>query len=175
MKRPSHNIPKIGISRCLLGDVVRYDGKSRYQPGLIEKLQQDFELLPICPEVEAGLSVPRPAVHLTASILHPLVIGRDDPDIDITDLMQTYCRIKSAELSDISGFVFKSRSPSCGVSSTPVYINGKIVTETSSGLFARAIMELYPQLPVTEETNMEKPDVFQDFKHRVFGYNARLD
>jgi uncharacterized protein YbbK (DUF523 family) len=171
----THNIPKIGISRCLLGDRVRYDGQSSYQPELINKLEKDFELIAVCPEVEAGLTTPRPAVQLTSSINHPRITGRDDPGIDITELMQTYCVTKTAELSNISGFVFKSRSPSCGMGSTPVYIDSGIATETSNGLFARAIIKLYPQLPVIEETYLDKPDVFHDFMSKVFRYNARLD
>jgi uncharacterized protein YbbK (DUF523 family) len=175
MNQSSRNIPKIGISRCLPGDAVRYDGKSEPNPELIKKLQEDFDLLSICPEVEAGLSIPRPAVQLTGSIKQPRITGRDDPALDITDLMQAYCKIKPAELSSISGFVFKSRSPSCGLGSTPVFINGKVATQSSNGVFAQAIIDTYPELPVIEETNLQNHGVFEDFKISVFRYNARLE
>lgn len=155
--------PKVGISRCLLGDVVRYDGNSKPCAIVIDQLNRRFELVPICPEVEAGLSIPRPPVQLSGSIEQPRLIGRDNPGLDITDLMRDYCQRKIPQLESLHGFIFKSRSPSCGLCSTPVFIDGSLVTETASGVFARAVLLAYPDLPVIEETLLESADTLSHF------------
>ncbi len=165
-----HNKPKIGVSRCLLGDAVRYDGDSKANSIVIEQLGELFELVAVCPEVEAGLSIPRPPVQLSASIENPSLTGRDDADIDVTELMQNYCNTRPAQLNHLSGFVFKSRSPSCGLNSTPVFINGECVTETSRGLFARAMASTFPELPVIEDSELELMDKYKRFIDDVFHY-----
>ena len=121
-------------------------------------------------EVEAGLSIPRPPVQLSVSIENPSLIGRDDADIDVTEFMQNYCNTRPAQLNHLSGFVFKSRSPSCGLNSTPVFINGECVTENSSGLFARAMTSMYPKLPVIEEVDLEETDKYKQFIDDVYQY-----
>jgi len=146
--------PLIGVSRCLLGDTVRYDGKSKSNVIVLEKLSKIFTFIPVCPEVEAGLSTPRPPVQLTHSIENPRLIGRDDTTVDVTDIMQQYCSTKPAELNQLSGFIFKSRSPSCGLNSAPVFIEGRCVTETSRGIFARKLCEVYPDLTVIEDDDL---------------------
>lgn len=165
-----HNKPKVGVSRCLLGDAVRYDGNSKANTIVIEQLNELCELVPVCPEVEAGLTVPRPPVQLTGSIDHPRMSGRDDPGLDVTELMQGYCNSRPAERNQLCGFVFKSRSPSCGLNSTPLFIDGNCVTETSRGLFARAITAMYPKLPVIEESDLELMDKYKRFIDDVFQY-----
>jgi len=155
--------PRIGVSRCLLGDAVRYDGQSKPCNIIIDQLTRRFELIPICPEVEAGLTIPRPPVQLSGSIEQPRLIGRDDPNIDITELMLDYCQNKIPELKELDGFIFKSRSPSCGLHSTPVFIDGDCITETSSGVFVRAVQATYSNLPMIEEIQLESPDVMNEF------------
>jgi uncharacterized protein YbbK (DUF523 family) len=155
--------PLIGISRCLLGDRVRYDGESKPHQIVIEQLIVMFELVPVCPEVEAGLGVPRPPVQLTASIEHPRLTGRDDTTIDITESLQHYCDRRIPELEQLDGFILKSRSPSCGLNSTPVFIDGSRVTETSRGMFARELCKRYPGLPVIEETQLDNPELLANF------------
>ncbi len=159
--------PLIGISRCLLGDAVRYDGQSKANQIILEQLAPIFEFIAICPEVEAGLSVPRPAVQLTGSIENPRLIGRDDALIDVTDIMARYCKTKPAALSQLSGFIFKSRSPSCGLNSTPVFVDGRCLTENSRGIFARRLCEVYPELPVIEDNALDEPTLLNDFIRRV--------
>jgi uncharacterized protein YbbK (DUF523 family) len=170
-----HEKPLVGVSRCLPGDAVRYDGESEASLIVIEQLGDLFELVPVCPEVEAGLAVPRPPVQLTGSIDHPRMTGRNDPGLDVTELMLAYCNSRPAELNQLCGFVFKSRSPSCGLYSTPVYINGECVTETSSGLFARAMTTMYPDLPAIEDGELEKPDEYQQFIDDVYQYMSSIN
>jgi uncharacterized protein YbbK (DUF523 family) len=162
--------PSVGVSQCLLGHSVRYDGDSKPHTIVIEQLDELFELVPVCPEVEAGLGVPRPPVQLTGSIEQPSMTGRDDPERDVTELMQAYCSTRPVELKELSGFVFKSRSPSCGLYSTPVFIDSNCITESSRGLFARAMTSRYTQLPVIEETELDNRDRYQQFVDEVFRY-----
>ena len=171
-----HEKPLVGVSRCLLGHAVRYDGDSKSSSIVIEALGELFELMPVCPEVEAGLSVPRPPVQLTGSVDNPRMTGRDDPELDITGLMRAYCATRPDALRCLCGFVFKSRSPSCGLNSTPVYIDDACVSETSRGVFARAMTATYPDLPVIEETELEvasRRDQFIDQVFRYTGHDAR--
>lgn len=165
-----HEKPLVGVSRCLLGHAVRYDGDSKPHAVVLDQLGELFELVPVCPEVEAGLSVPRPPVQLSGSIEHPSVTGRNDPELDVTRRMLAYCNTRPAELKPLCGFVFKSRSPSCGLDSTPVFLDGNCITENSRGVFARAIMSLYPQLPVIEESGLESDNEYKQFIDRVYSY-----
>jgi len=155
--------PKVGVSQCLLGDAVRYDGRAKPNAFVIEKLSGIFELVSVCPEVEAGLSVPRPAVQLTGSISSPRLTGRDDSSIDITETMHEYCSQKIPALKDLEGFIFKSRSPSCGLNSTPVFINDQCVSDNSRGIFARFMCEAYPDLPMIEDTDLDDAVLYQQF------------
>ncbi len=151
---PSGKKPLVGVSQCLLGDAVRYDGKSRGNIIVIEQLSKIFQLLAVCPEVEAGLPVPRPAVQLTGSLQNPQLTGVTEPSLNITTRMQHYCREKSAELEFLHGFIFKSRSPSCGLHSTAIFIDRKPVTDTGRGVFAASLCRQYPQLAVIEDTEL---------------------
>lgn len=159
--------PLVGVSQCLLGDAVRYDGQSKTNRIILQQLAPIFEFLPVCPEVEAGLSIPRPAVQLTVSIENPRLTGRDDASVDITGIMHQYCKNKPAELAELAGFIFKSRSPSCGLNSTPVFIDGRCITENSRGVFARRLCAVYPELPVIEDCDLDEPALLQDFIRRV--------
>ena len=101
--------------------------------------------------------------------------GRDSPGLDITGQMQAYCDTRTAGLSRLCGYVFKSRSPSCGLDSTPVFIDGVCLTETSRGLFARAITAAWPEMPVIEETGLESNQEYERFVDRVFRFrNSHL-
>ncbi len=167
-----NNKPLVGVSQCLLGAAVRYDGQSKTNQIILEQLGPLFEFVAICPEVEAGLSVPRPPVQLSDSIENPRLTGRDDPSIDITELMQQYCETKPVTLKTLSGFIFKSRSPSCGLNSTPVYIDGLRVTETGRGIFASSLCTSYPDLPVIEESELTDL-LINSFIDKVHNYQAR--
>ena len=159
--------PLVGVSQCLLGDAVRYDGQSKANQVVLKHLSQIFELIPICPEVEAGLGIPRPPVQLTESIENPELTGRDDPLLNITDVMKNYCDTKSIELDYLSGFIFKSRSPSCGLNSTPVYVEGHCVTETGRGIFAMHFCHIHPDLPIIEETTLKSTNMTDNFIQAV--------
>jgi uncharacterized protein YbbK (DUF523 family) len=166
--------PLVGVSQCLLGDAVRYDGKSKTNKIVLHQLNQLFQFLPVCPEVEAGLSIPRPPVQLTGSIKNPKITGREDHSIDITNIMQRYCETKPVQLKTLSGFICKSRSPSCGLNSTPVYIEGHCVTETGRGIFAQKLCETWPDLIVIEDTELKDKNQLEHFIQAVLKHHASL-
>jgi len=155
--------PLIGVSQCLLGDAVRYDGQSKANLIVTNKLSKLFRFIAVCPELEAGLGVPRAPVQLTASVENPELTGRDDPTINISGMMQPYCQKKVTELNNLSGFILKSRSPSCGLNSTPVYINGRCASKSGRGIFAKNLRQTYPQLALIEDSelsNKQRQDQF---------------
>lgn len=148
---------------------MRYDGQIKYQASLIEYLQRYFTLIAICPEVEIGLGVPRPAVELTGSPSQPRMTGRDNAQLDISEKMQHYCQQKPAQLNDICGYIFKSRSPSCGLNDTPVFQHKKEVYR-GAGLFTRAIQQHFTTLPLSDEKQLNTETARQQFKQRVLHY-----
>lgn len=165
--------PRVGISQCLLGDRVRYDGRSKpLDESILHTLQKNFELIPVCPEVEAGLSTPRPPVQLTGTLEMPRLTGRDDPTLDVTEQLRQFSGSRTKQLSDLSGYIFKSRSPSCGLNSTPVFSEGRIVTENSRGIFAHTLLSHYPELPVTEDSQLDEHRLAQ-FILQVQAYHTR--
>ena len=172
MTKTANDKPKVGVSQCLLGDAVRYDGKSKPDDIVINELSQCFNLIPICPEVEAGFGIPRPAIQLTESSQKPNVLGRDDPSLDVSLQLHDYCRDKMAHLTELSGFIFKSGSPSCGLNSTPVYIDQIPIDLYSRGIFARAVVQTYPQLPVIEEIDFMPRENLDHFIAQVQQHHA---
>jgi uncharacterized protein YbbK (DUF523 family) len=155
MNSHSHNKPLVGISQCLLGDRVRYDGDSKpLSEETLAILNSAFELMPVCPEVEAGLGIPRPPVRLTGSIDKPRVTGRDDKGLDVTDRLYNYSQNKVKQLEKLSGYIFKSRSPSCGLHSTPVFINNEQISSDGTGVFAATLCNHYPHLITVDEIGL---------------------
>lgn len=139
----------VGVSSCLLGEKVRYDGSDRQMPWLKGEFPQGFTPVPVCPEVEVGMGVPRETVALRQGSSKVRMIASKS-GIDHTQAMESWAHQRTRELSTepLSGFILKSRSPSCGVENVP--IEGG---EPGSGLFARALREFDRWLPrVTEET-----------------------
>lgn len=165
--------PVIAISSCILGQRVRYDGEIKSYAELTQYLLQHFELIPVCPEVEIGLGVPRPAVQLTGDPVNPRMTGRDNPDIDVTTSMREFCANRPQQLTNICGYVFKSKSPSCGIKNIPVFDQGKIIADNQRGLFAQRIVELWPELPVCDENDLLTAESRQQFIERVQIYIKR--
>lgn len=148
---------RIGVSACLLGEPVRYDGNSKRNRRVCNLQAENIELVPLCPEVAIGMGTPRAPIQLVEinNTIHAL--GRDDPSREFTRPLKRYGREMAPAMSDISGFIFKSRSPSCGLGSTPVYRSHR-KPHKGSGLFAREIVRTNPLLPVTEESRLEERD-----------------
>jgi len=162
---------KIGISSCLLGENVRYDGQHKYAGYIVEALGPYVEFLPVCPETAIGLGVPRPPLRLLNRNGRVYAAGIDDPDIDITDALTAFGIKQAAALNTISGYIFKSRSPSCGLTDTPISTNSKEVY--GAGLYARQIIEAFPLLPVTDEVSLRHENHVDHFLQQVLTYNHR--
>jgi uncharacterized protein YbgA (DUF1722 family)/uncharacterized protein YbbK (DUF523 family) len=164
--------PRLGVSRCLLGDTVRYDGGHKRDRYVTDALAAYVELIPVCPELEAGFGVPREAMHLEGDAAAPrLVTLRTQRDL--TEPMEAWAEAKVQELArlDLDGFVLKSKSPSCGMERVPVYGARGIAPRRGRGLFARPLLAELPDLPVEEDGRLHDPCLRENFVVRVFAHH----
>ncbi len=162
-------LPRIGISSCLLGEPVRYDGGHRKQPALLDDFTGQVEWVATCPEVELGLGVPRETIQIELRD-GVLTLMTHDTRRDITDSMRAWAQRRAAALAamNISGYVFKARSPSCGVGSVAVVGGGN----DGAGLFAAELMRQLPNLPVVEEDQLTTRSARQAFLEEIRRYAA---
>ena len=159
----------IGISSCLLGEPVRYNGGHKYNQFINKRLIDFFEFTPYCPEVAIGLGVPRTPIHLVRDGEAIKVLGSKDHTIDVTPKLHDYGAKIAARSDNLCGYIFKSRSPSCGMQRVPVYNMKSMPTNaTGRGAFAHEIMQAHPNLPVEEEGRLNDPDLRENFITRVF-------
>ena len=163
---------RVGISQCLLGDNVRYDGGHKHDSVLIEALGRYVEWVPVCPEVEIGLGTPREPMRLVGDLHAPRLITTNT-GVDHTDAMTRFAqqRVRELEALNLSGFVFKSASPSCGISGVLLFNAQGTETQDGVGLFARAFMTHFPLIPVEEEGQLHDPQALKNFLERVFSYH----
>jgi uncharacterized protein YbbK (DUF523 family) len=167
---------RIGISACLLGQNVRYDGGHRHDRYITDAFGRFFEWVPICPEVEYGLPIPREAMRLFGDPANPrLVTIRTH--IDHTDGMLAWAekRLETLAALDLCGFIFKSRSPSSGMAAVKVYGDAGVVVEKGVGIFAGAFMKRFPLLPVEEDGRLNDPFLRGNFIERIFVYRQRRE
>jgi len=165
-------IPKIfiGVSSCLLGERVRFDGTHKHDWYITDTLGRYCEFRPFCPEVAIGLAVPRPPLRLVKKNAVIRVRGIDDPAQDVTKDLADYSETVAKECSEISGYIFKSKSPSCGMEHVGVYSEDGHLLDDSSGVFASGIMRQYPSLPVEDESRLTDSKLRENFVERVFVY-----
>src|SRR5712691_5879154 len=151
-------LPRVGVSQCLLGEPVRYDGGHKLDSVLIETLGRYVEWVPVCPEVEVGLGTPREPMRLVGDPLAPRLVTINT-GVDHTEAINRFARkrVRELEALNLSGFVFKSASPSCGIRGVPLFNIQGIETHDGVGLFARAFMEHFPEMPVEEESRLKDP------------------
>jgi len=163
--------PRVGISACLLGHQVRYDGGHKRAPYLGGRLGRLVEWVPVCPEVELGLGVPREPIRLVGRIAAPRLVAAES-DRDLTDAMLRFARARVAELVDreLSGYVVKARSPSCGMEAVPVHRAAGRPVDRGRGLFTRVLIEQMPLLPVEEEGALRSHARRENFLERVLAY-----
>jgi len=160
---------RIGISTCLLGEQVRYDGGHKHDRFITDTLGQCFEWVPVCPEVECGLPVPREAIHLVGDPSAPrLVTVRTR--IDHTERMLAWARkrVAALERDGLCGYILKSKSPSCGIERVRVHDEKGVPTRNGVGLFARAFRDHFPLCPVEEDGRLHDPALRENFIERVF-------
>ncbi len=165
--------PRVGISACLLGEAVRYDGGHRHQPALVARLRAAVDLQAWCPEAGAGLGVPRPPVQLVGDPRRPRALGVDDPRLDVTDALRDWLARHLAAMGALSGFVLKRNSPSCGVRDVPVFTApGSPRHAGGSGLLVLALRARYPALPLADEVELADAAALDDFLEKVRRYHA---
>lgn len=160
---------RLGISSCLLGNKVRYDGGHQHDRFLTDTLGQYVEYVAVCPEVECGLPVPRESLRLVGDPDNPrLVTSRSG--VDQTERMKKWAsvRLKELEKEELDGFVFKRMSPSSGMERVKVYTEGGMPSSKGVGVFARAFMEHFPHLPVEEDGRLHDPVLRENFIQRIF-------
>jgi uncharacterized protein YbgA (DUF1722 family)/uncharacterized protein YbbK (DUF523 family) len=167
---------RVGISRCLLGEEVRFDGGHKRDTFLTEVLGRYVEWVPVCPEVEAGLGTPREAMQLVGDPQFPRLVTIKS-GIDHTRALETMTtnRIEGLKNLDLSGYVFKKGSPSCGIERVCIYNEHGMPVRNGVGLFARAFIEQFPLIPVEEEGRLYDPTLRENFIERVFCYRRWQD
>lgn len=160
---------KVGVSACLLGEPVRYDGQHKHLPLLTRDLARYFDFVPTCPEVGAGLGVPRRPLRLVGSAAAPRVVDVEDASRDYTDRLAAYAAGRLPELQDLCGYIFIRNSPSCGLFQVKVHLdNGAPGPDSGRGVFAAALTARWPLLPVEEAGRLDDPVLRASFVTRVF-------
>jgi len=166
----------IGLSTCLLGENVRFDGGHKRDRFVTDTLGQFLEFVPVCPEMECGLGVPRESMRLVGKPESPrLVTNRTK--IDHTERMITWARkrVQELEKKDLCGFIFKSRSPSSGMERVRVYNEKGIPEKKGVGMFARIFMEHFPLVPVEEDGRLHDIRLRENFIERIFALKRWRD
>lgn len=160
---------KLGISSCLLGNKVRYDSGHRWDRFITDTLGQYVEFVPVCPEVECGLGVPREPMRLVGQPAAPRLLTVRTKQ-DLTQRLLTWSRQRVAELAreDLDGFIFKAQSPSSGMARVKVYNDRGVPATTGVGLFARVFMDYFPLLPGEDEGRLQDPEIRENFIERIF-------
>lgn len=167
------NTIKIGVSSCLIGEKVRWNGDHKQDRYVRQILGNYFEYIPVCPEMEVGMGVPRETVALYGTPEAPKMISKTSK-IDWTERMNRYVkdRINKLAHDDLSGYIFKSKSPSCGIARVPVFSE----TDPSKarhrgGMFAHAFMNEFPLVPIEDEGRLNDAKIRENFIVRVFSFN----
>lgn len=162
--------PLIAVSRCLLGERVRYDGDCKPELQLINDMEKYFSIIGVCPEVESGLSVPRPPVRLMKVNITIRALGVEDAALDITDGLINFAETFVDKHPELCGLILKARSPSCGIGNTPIYPEGM----SGDGLFATTVAQLLPDIPMINETGLLSEQEIQIFVERVEYYSINV-
>lgn len=165
----SRKIP-IGVSSCLLGNKVRYDGGHKTNPFITNVLTNNFDFLAICPETGIGLGVPRPPIQLVEIQSQTHALGVDDKSIDVTSALTKYASQIVKEQRHLCGFILKTRSPSCGAGSTDLYNQDGICIGKTSGIFVAALQQLIPEIPVIDEESLQSQEKLAQFTEQVNSY-----
>ena len=162
---------RIGISSCLLGERVRFDGNHKRDAFLVEVFGRHVTWVPVCPEVEMGLGVPRETMRLERHG-HEIRLVMPKTGADHTDRLRTFAAQRLAALGRerLCGYILKKDSPSCGMERVRLYSSTGVPDRSGQGLFAAALMHHFPHLPVEDEGRLHDPRLRENFVTRVFAY-----
>jgi uncharacterized protein YbbK (DUF523 family) len=167
---------RVGISACLLGQEVRFDGGHKRDSFLADELGKHVEWVPVCPEVEVGMGTPREPLRLVRDGQRTRMVTIET-GVDYTDRMNEWARRRVAALGreDLDGYVLKKNSPSCGMLDVRIFNRNGDVSRDGQGLFATVLLESLPLLPVEEEGHLDDPRLRENFIARVFAYRRLKD
>jgi uncharacterized protein YbgA (DUF1722 family)/uncharacterized protein YbbK (DUF523 family) len=167
---------RLGISTCLLGERVRFDGGHKHDRFLTDVLGRYVEWVPVCPEVEVGMGIPRESVRLAGDPAAPRMVGVKT-GTDHTAAMRRFAsaRVRQLAALDLCGYVFKKDSPSCGMERVRVYAGSGTPSRQGQGLFAAAYRSAFPLIPVEEEGRLNDPALRENFIERIFCYRRWRD
>lgn len=164
----------VGISSCLLGNQVRHDGGHKHSRFCTQVLSKHFEFHSVCPELEAGMGVPRPAIHLR-QYPQGLRLIETRGTIDHTDAMASVIERVIPTLANLRGYILMAKSPSCGMERIKVHNEqGQVIHRDGRGMFAEALIQAYPLMPVEEEGHLNDDLLRENFIERVFAYDDWL-
>jgi len=166
--------PRLAVSSCLLGQAVRYDGRHKRHEWLVDTLGRYVDFEPLCPEVSIGLGIPRDPVQLTGDPLQPRVRAVSNPERDVTVDLEAEGHSVAATLGGVAGYVFKSRSPSCGLYNVAVLAESGRIVHSGQGVYARVIQKDCPCLPIEEESRLDDASRRENFVNRLYTYQRWL-
>jgi len=162
---------RVGISSCLIGQEVRYDGGHKHNEYITRSLGQFFDFVPFCPEVAIGLGIPRPPIRLVKAGSAVQARGVNDPDLNVTEALLDYADKVAPRLRPLSGYILKKNSPSCGMERVKLYTPKGMPAGTTAGIYAGRLQLLHPELPFEEEGRLMDPVLRENFVERVFVYH----
>lgn len=176
-KSASDKSVRIGISSCLLGQKVRFDGGHKRDRFATDVLEPFVEWVPLCPEVEIGLGIPRPTIRLERADDGTARLVMPSTGEDLTRRMRGWAEKRVAGLGDLDlcGFILKKDSPSCGMERVKIYDRNDVPARHGTGVFAEVLMRLAPHLPVEEEGRLNDPRLRENFIARVFAMRGWKD
>lgn len=170
METTSEQKIKLGISSCLLGEQVRFDSGHKKNAYITGVLSDYFDFAPFCPEVAIGLGIPRETIRLVNIDDEVRCVGSKTPELDVTERMTEVAQEQKRWHRDLSGYLLKKDSPSCGMERVKVYSKGS-PSKDGVGIYAKRLMENFPNLPVEEEGRMEDAHLRENFIQRVYIYS----
>jgi len=168
---PEFPRPRLGVSACLLGESVRYDGGHKRHAFVVEALAAHVDCIPFCPETGIGMGVPRPPIQLVGGRGTARALGVQDPAMDVTARLQQYTDDRLAALGTLDGFLFKKDSPSCGLRGVKLFAApGRGMRRSGTGIFAAAVNTALPLLPLAQEDELDDPLQRDNFITRLYTF-----
>lgn len=165
--------PLVGISSCLTGQKVRYDGQHKFNHWIHTHIAPHVELLPLCPEAAIGMGIPRPPIQLRQTSAGLKAVGRDQGDIDVTAALLNFAESVERVYPQLCGYIFQSRSPSCGLGTTPIFNEHGQETHLGSGLVAGHLAKLSPKLPLVNDTDLDEAGTEAFLKRVMARFHSR--
>ncbi len=168
--------PQLGVSACLMGKSVRFDGGHKQNRFVLQECAEYFDLRPVCPEVELGLGIPRPVIQLRKFETEIKLVNSKNPHRELTNAMRDYSETRVQGFDGLDGFIFKKDSPTCGMERVPVFDNKTGQRERNGvGMFAASFKARYPNVPTEEEGRLGDIKLRENFLERVYAhYRWRL-